>query len=63
MKNLHLASDEDIYRMRDNITIFVGLSYGKRNTFQNMKKELDKEFIRRGLDKQVIPLSWDLTRS
>ena len=61
MKNLNLASDEDIYHMRGMAVAMLN-GYSENKTFQNMKKELDVEFIKRGLDKQVIPLSWDLRR-
>ncbi len=61
MKNLHLASDEDIYHMKGMAIVMLN-GYPNIETFETMKKELEEEFIKRGLDKQVIPLSWDLRR-
>jgi len=61
MKNLHLASDEDIYRMRGmNSSLLCG--YPDSPGLLTIKKQLDKEYIERGLDKMTKPLSWDFPR-
>ncbi|KKN52830.1 hypothetical protein LCGC14_0608800 [marine sediment metagenome] len=56
MKNLKTTTDENIYRMLENIT-FIASAYPTK-TFEKMKKQLQKEWERRNIS--IVPLSWSM---
>jgi len=62
MKNLKIATDQEIYRLKDLIQVFNSTSYKSFQT-KKMQKEIEKEWKRRKIDITTVPLLWEFSKT